>query len=109
MTSVVPQPTQNQWGFSPCGQMPWHLFLGEHIGRATAIPAPILSLAQIAALMHARGKRTRLFPAKHLQAYLDEMRFRFNNRKNPYHFRDTIMRLIQTPNLEYKELTKSAA
>jgi hypothetical protein len=34
--------------------------------------------------------------AKHLPAYLDEMCFRFNNRKNPYLFRDTIIRLIQT-------------
>jgi len=42
---------------------------------------------------------------KHLPAYLDEMCFRFNNRKNPYLFRDTITKLIQTPNLEYKELT----
>jgi transposase-like protein len=43
--------------------------------------------------------------AKHLPAYLDEMCFRFNNRKNPYLFRDTIIKLIQTPNVEYKELT----
>jgi transposase-like protein len=43
--------------------------------------------------------------AKHLPAYLDEMCFRFNNRKNPYLFRDTLTKLIQTPNLEYKELT----
>jgi transposase-like protein len=43
--------------------------------------------------------------AKHLPAYLDEMCFRFNNRKNPYLFRDTIIKLIQTSNLEYKELT----
>jgi transposase-like protein len=43
--------------------------------------------------------------AKHLPAYLDEMCFRFNNRKNPYLFRDTIIKLIQTTNLEYKELT----
>ena len=43
--------------------------------------------------------------AKHLPAYLDEMCFRFNNRKNPYLFRDTIMKLIQAPHLEYKELT----
>lgn len=43
--------------------------------------------------------------AKHLPAYLDEMCFRFNNRKNPYLFRDAILKLIQTPNLEYKELT----
>jgi transposase-like protein len=43
--------------------------------------------------------------AKHLPAYLDEMCFRFNNRKNPYLFRDTIIKLIQSKNLEYKELT----
>lgn len=43
--------------------------------------------------------------AKHLPAYLDEMCFRFNNRKNPYLFRDTILKLIASPNIEYKKLT----
>lgn len=43
--------------------------------------------------------------AKHLQAYCNEMTFRFNNRKNPYLFRDTVLRLIASTNLEYKELT----
>src|SRR5712691_301611 len=43
--------------------------------------------------------------AKHLPAYLDEMCFRFNNRKNPYLFRDTVVKLITSPNLEYKSLT----
>ena len=43
--------------------------------------------------------------AKHLQAYLDEMCFRFDNRKNPYLFRDTLLRLLKTEHLEYKELT----
>jgi len=47
--------------------------------------------------------------AKHLPAYLDEMCFRFNNRKNPYLFRDTIIKLIQSPNMEYKELTAQQA
>lgn len=42
---------------------------------------------------------------KHLPAYLDEMTFRFNNRKDPYLFRDTILKLIAAQNLEYKELT----
>jgi transposase-like protein len=42
--------------------------------------------------------------AKHLPAYLDEMCFRFNNRKNPYLFRDILTKMIQTPNLEFKEL-----
>jgi transposase-like protein len=43
--------------------------------------------------------------AKHLPAYLDEMCFRFNNRKNQFLFRDTLVRLILAPNLEYKQLT----
>jgi len=46
--------------------------------------------------------------AKHLQSYCNEMSFRFNNRKNPYLFRDTILKLIAAPNLEYKELTAKA-
>ena len=46
--------------------------------------------------------------AKHLQAYLEEMMFRFNNRKNPFLFRDTILRLIASHNLEYKSLVKKA-
>jgi len=43
--------------------------------------------------------------AKHLQAYLNEMCFRFDNRKNPYLFRDTLLRLLKAEHLEYKELT----
>jgi transposase-like protein len=42
--------------------------------------------------------------AKHLQAYLDEMCFRFDNRKNPYLFRDTLLKLLQSEHLEYKQL-----
>lgn len=43
--------------------------------------------------------------AKHLPTYLDEFEFRFDNRKNPYMFRDTILRLIAAERMEYKELT----
>jgi hypothetical protein len=46
--------------------------------------------------------------AKHLAAYLDEMTFRFNNRDNPYLFRDTLTKLIEAPVLEYKKLTAAA-
>jgi transposase-like protein len=45
---------------------------------------------------------------KHLPAYLQEMTWRFNNRKNQYLFRDTLMRLLASDNLEYKDLTKAA-
>jgi hypothetical protein len=47
--------------------------------------------------------------AKHLAAYLDEMTWRFDNRKNPFLFRDTMLRLIHSDNLEYKTLTATAA
>jgi len=47
--------------------------------------------------------------AKHLEAYLNEMAFRFNNRKNPFLFRDTLLKMIEADNVEYKELTASDA
>jgi transposase-like protein len=42
---------------------------------------------------------------KHLDAYLDELEWRFNNRDNPWLFRDTLIRLLQSGTLEYKALT----
>jgi transposase-like protein len=41
---------------------------------------------------------------KHLPAYLEEVAFRFNNRENPYLFRDTLLRLIEADTLRYEEL-----
>ncbi|MEO8292705.1 MAG: IS1595 family transposase [Actinomycetota bacterium] len=41
---------------------------------------------------------------KHLPAYLDEIAFRFNNRKNPFLFRDTILKLIEADPLTYAQL-----
>lgn len=46
---------------------------------------------------------------KHLDRYLDELEFRFNNRNNPYLFRDALLRLIASSNIEYKELTKQVS
>lgn len=43
--------------------------------------------------------------AKHLEAYLNEMCFRFNNRKNPYLFRDTLLKMLESENIQYKQLT----
>ena len=43
--------------------------------------------------------------AKHLDAYLDELEWRFNNRDNPDLFRDTLLKLIQSENLSYERLT----
>jgi len=43
--------------------------------------------------------------AKHLLAYLEELTFRINNRHNRYRFRNTLCKLIESSNLEYKTLT----
>jgi transposase-like protein len=42
---------------------------------------------------------------KHLDRYLDEFEFRFNNRKNGYLFRDTLTRLVTAKALPYETLT----
>jgi transposase-like protein len=42
---------------------------------------------------------------KHLDAYLNELEWRFNERQNPFMFRDTLRRLLQANNLEYSQLT----
>ncbi len=41
---------------------------------------------------------------KHLDAYLDELEWRFNNRRNPYLFRETLRKLVSAANLPYKNL-----
>jgi transposase-like protein len=46
---------------------------------------------------------------KHLESYAQEMAFRFNNRDNPYLFRDTLRKLIQSDNLPYQDLIAEQA
>lgn len=46
---------------------------------------------------------------KHLPAYLDEMCFRFNRRKNPNLFIDTLRHMVTAPVLTFEKLTKNAA
>ncbi|MCY4353337.1 MAG: IS1595 family transposase [Truepera sp.] len=41
---------------------------------------------------------------KHLDAYLDELEWRFNNRDNPWLFRDILLKLLDAEHVEYKEL-----
>lgn len=47
--------------------------------------------------------------AKHLTAYLQEMEFRFNRRKNPNLFADTLRHMITAPTLTLERLTEEAA
>jgi transposase-like protein len=42
---------------------------------------------------------------KHMGAYLDEAAFRWNNRENPFWFRDMILRLVEGDTLTFAELT----
>ena len=42
---------------------------------------------------------------KHLDRYLDEFEFRYNNRKNAHLFRDTLTRLVTAKALPYEQLT----
>jgi hypothetical protein len=48
-------------------------------------------------------------PVIDLPAYLDKITCGFNNRKNRFLFRDTLLQLIGSKNLEYKELTAFSA
>jgi transposase-like protein len=43
---------------------------------------------------------------KHMPAYLDEMEYRYNNRKNEYLFRDTLSRLLESSTISYSSLVK---
>ena len=44
---------------------------------------------------------------KHLNAYLEEFEWRFNGRENQNLFRDTLIRLLHTPKMEFKELVQN--
>jgi hypothetical protein len=78
----------------------------EHVGREAHADS-----AGSAFSLFKEGLRGtwRELSAKHLQAYFEEMRFRFNNRKNPCLSRNTILKLIASPDVEYKNLTAKAA
>lgn len=45
---------------------------------------------------------------KHLDAYLDELEWRFNNRDNDYMFRDTLIKLLAAESLSFDDLTSKA-
>ena len=42
--------------------------------------------------------------AKHMDRYLEELEWRYNNRDNPNIFRDTLRRIVNTDPLTYRDL-----
>ena len=42
--------------------------------------------------------------AKHMDRYLSELEWRFNNRNNPHIFRSTLARIVRTPHVTYRQL-----
>lgn len=42
---------------------------------------------------------------KHIDRYIEELEWRFNNRDNPFMFRDLLMRILDAEALRYRELT----
>jgi len=46
--------------------------------------------------------------AKHLDAYLDELEFRFNNRENPYMVRDAMLKVLLAETLPYAKLIEDS-
>ena len=42
--------------------------------------------------------------AKHMDRYLEELEWRFNNRDNPHIFRDTLARIVNTDPMQYRDL-----
>lgn len=47
--------------------------------------------------------------AKHMDRYLEEMEWRFNNRDNPHIFRDTMARIVRTDPITFRQLVDEAA
>ena len=41
---------------------------------------------------------------KHMDRYIEELEWRYNNRNNPHIFRDTLARIMDTKHLTYREL-----
>lgn len=42
---------------------------------------------------------------KHIDAYINELKWRFNNRDNPLLFKETMLKLVNSENLTYEKLT----
>lgn len=92
---------------SPCSglwQIAFHFYQG-HAGVRGDIHTNTIESAFSLLKSGVMGTWHRL-SAKHLAAYLQEMEFRFNRRKNPNIFTDTLRHMINAPTLSLAKLTE---
>ena len=59
---------------------------------------PALCVALVLGSFHAVSR-------KHLERYLDEFEYRYENRENPYIFRDALKEIVKAPRLTWDDLT----
>jgi hypothetical protein len=71
-------------------------------------PSPRRGADALRPLPKTIGHRAKNAGVKRVPAYLDETAFRFNNRDNPYLFRDTLLKLIGAENLPYEQLVSDS-
>ena len=72
----------------------------------SSFPRQVLALVVTAFSLLKRGimGSWHKISAKHLPAYLDEMTFRFNRRKSPYLFQDTLRHMVTADPLTFERL-----
>jgi len=71
----------------------------------TASPRLALANRQSRRLFSPESRAIRKLTHYHLPAYLDEMTFRFNRRKNANLFLDTLRHMVTSPVLTFERLT----
>ena len=81
-----------QWEGQPVLLLQDPLRLAEDVVMMPRTVAPLLPL---------------LDGTRDLEACSDELEWRFNNRENPWLFRDTLLRVLQSENLPFQVLTEN--
>ncbi len=66
-------------------------------------PNPGCPPLQVGAVKGSRSVLSEM-SVKHMDRYLEELEWRFNNRDNPHIFRDALRRIMHTSPLEYRTL-----
>jgi hypothetical protein len=98
----------------PCSPWTQHIAYQSHVTEPLAVASGLrMNSAELSALSYGTARyRERFCTAPSFISrivYLDEFEFRFVNRHNPFLFRDRLLRLLASSNLEYKTLTKNVS